>query len=202
MRSYSGLYKLSSIIKIDSGSCTNTIQASKSKLSPIVRFMWPTWGPPGSCRHPGGPHAGPMNLAIRDKFDVTTQKRFPHCWPFMRGIYRDVFPSQKNQLCGAFIFPLLLVISFPRKRVACDFCDAKMPMWRPCNVVVYKIASRNHRRPRTAPNQYLIHYWFIVRCCLYASVERVIVGSGNDLCRFGAKPPLEWLILYTMFLAV
>ena len=27
--------------------------------------MWPTWGPPGSCRPQMGPHIGHMNLAIR-----------------------------------------------------------------------------------------------------------------------------------------
>ena len=31
----------------------------------IARFMGPTWGPPGSCQPPDGPHVGPMNLAIR-----------------------------------------------------------------------------------------------------------------------------------------
>ena len=30
----------------------------------IARFMGPTWDPPGSCWPPGGPHVGPMNLAI------------------------------------------------------------------------------------------------------------------------------------------
>ena len=30
--------------------------------SQMAKFMWPTWGPPGS---PGGPHVGHMNLAIR-----------------------------------------------------------------------------------------------------------------------------------------
>ena len=30
-------------------------------LPQIAKFMWPTWGLPGSCR----PHVGPMNLAIR-----------------------------------------------------------------------------------------------------------------------------------------
>ena len=35
----------------------------------IAKFMGPTWGPPGSCRSaPDGPHVGPMNLAIRDRF--------------------------------------------------------------------------------------------------------------------------------------
>ena len=33
--------------------------------SQIAKFMGPTWGPPGSCRPPDGPHVGPMNLAIR-----------------------------------------------------------------------------------------------------------------------------------------
>ena len=28
----------------------------KGKISQIARFMRPTWGPPGSCRPPGGPH--------------------------------------------------------------------------------------------------------------------------------------------------
>ena len=31
-------------------------------LPHIARFMWPIWGPSGSCR----PQVGPMNLAIRD----------------------------------------------------------------------------------------------------------------------------------------
>ena len=32
-----------------------------SWFTQIAKFMWPTWGPPGSC----GPHVGPMNVAIR-----------------------------------------------------------------------------------------------------------------------------------------
>ena len=37
----------------------------------IARFMWPTWGPPGSCR----PQVGPMNLAIRGiKIQFSRQK--------------------------------------------------------------------------------------------------------------------------------
>ena len=31
-------------------------------ITPITRFMWPTWGPPGPC----WPQVGPMNLAIRE----------------------------------------------------------------------------------------------------------------------------------------
>ena len=39
------------------------------KIKPqIAKFMVPTWGPPGSCRPPDGPHVGPMNLVIRDGF--------------------------------------------------------------------------------------------------------------------------------------
>ena len=30
----------------------------------IARYMWPTWGPPGS---PSGSHVGPTNLAIREE---------------------------------------------------------------------------------------------------------------------------------------
>ena len=35
----------------------------------IAKFMWPIWGPTGSCRPQMGPcwpHAGPMSVAIRD----------------------------------------------------------------------------------------------------------------------------------------
>ena len=34
--------------------------------SQIAKLMGPTWGPPGSCRPPDGPHVGPMNIDIRD----------------------------------------------------------------------------------------------------------------------------------------
>ena len=30
-----------------------------------AKFLGPTWGPPGSCRPPGGPHVGPINFAFR-----------------------------------------------------------------------------------------------------------------------------------------
>ena len=36
-----------------------------SKDTQIGKFMGPTWGPPGSCQPPDGPHVGPMNLTIR-----------------------------------------------------------------------------------------------------------------------------------------
>ena len=35
---------------------------SKSTMTQITKFMWPTWGPPGPCRPQD---VGPMNLAIR-----------------------------------------------------------------------------------------------------------------------------------------
>ena len=43
-------YKSYKILRSGSGGSTQ-----------IARFMWPTWGPPGTCR----PQVGPMNLAIR-----------------------------------------------------------------------------------------------------------------------------------------
>ena len=43
----------------------NTILHTKTKTTQITKFMGPTWGPPGSCRPPDGPHVGSMNLAIR-----------------------------------------------------------------------------------------------------------------------------------------
>ena len=33
-------------------------------LTKIAKFMGSTWGPPGLCCPPDGPHVGPMNLAI------------------------------------------------------------------------------------------------------------------------------------------
>ena len=38
-------------------------------MSQIAKFMGPTWGPPGSCRPPDGPHVGLMNLTIRGVLD-------------------------------------------------------------------------------------------------------------------------------------
>ena len=31
-------------------------------ISQIIRFMWPTWGPPGSCRPQAGPMLAPWTL--------------------------------------------------------------------------------------------------------------------------------------------
>ena len=48
------------------------------EASQIVKFMWPTWGPPG-------PHVGPMNLAIRAAFNVSSDKQSGQSpwWPFI-----------------------------------------------------------------------------------------------------------------------
>ena len=44
----------------------NHLTIQYSIPSQIAKFMVPTWGPPGSCPDPDGPHVGPMNPAIRD----------------------------------------------------------------------------------------------------------------------------------------
>ena len=80
-------------------------------------YMGPTW----VLSAPGGPHVGPMNLAIRDidryivRFpsvslhlsssrpdDVIKWRHFPCYWPFVRGI-----SPRKDQWRGTLMFPLI-----------------------------------------------------------------------------------------------
>ena len=62
--------------------------AKKTPSSLIARFMGPTWGPPGSCRH----HVGLMNLAI---WVVSEINRARSPWPSSQ---------QYSKLCVAGFF--------------------------------------------------------------------------------------------------
>ena len=69
--------------------------------------MGPIWG----RRDPGGPHVGPMNVAIWDDIshdDVIKWTHFPRYWPFVRGIYQSPVNSpHKSQWRGALMFTLI-----------------------------------------------------------------------------------------------
>ena len=41
---------------------------TEAKSPQIARFMWPTWGPPVSCRPQVGPMLAPMNLSSSSNF--------------------------------------------------------------------------------------------------------------------------------------
>ena len=41
----------------------------------VAKFMGPTWGPPGSCRPPCGPHVGPMKRVVAKR-----SARWPSLW--------------------------------------------------------------------------------------------------------------------------
>ena len=65
----------------------------------IARFMGPKWGPSGDRQDPGGPHVGPMDLAIWDgKVNEASNGQHIAAWTWALAAY-DIF---KCIYCGQY----------------------------------------------------------------------------------------------------
>ena len=47
------------------------------RTTQVARFMWPTWGPPGSCRLQVGPTLAPWTLSSGEPYVMTSNARVP-----------------------------------------------------------------------------------------------------------------------------
>ena len=81
-------------------------------------------------------------LIYRDYYGgpmITSGKRFQHYWPFVIGIHRSLgAPVTKHQLCGTWVFSLLL--AWKNCRTNCN-CRWFQTPWRSCNVTAMSIAA-------------------------------------------------------------
>ena len=138
--------------------------------------MGPIWG----RQDPGGPHVGPMNLAIWG--DVTTWKCFPHYWP-LEGFHWWILLI-KDQWCRALVLSLLLVWTSCWKkqnnRVASDLgCHNThvMSLWCLAWVEKSKIASSHQQ---CIPNGIwyifvIVAWWWYEGCVVFLMQPIVMI---------------------------
>ena len=76
--------------------CSTACSGQQKKASTqIARFMWPTWGPPRSCRPQVGPTLAPWTLLPGKAPNYWSCVRAIHRWPNRWITVTDGFPSQR-----------------------------------------------------------------------------------------------------------
>ena len=123
-------------------------------------------------------------LQINDiHYDVMTWKRFSHSCPFVRGIHRCGFPSQRVQWCADWMFSLLFswASSIANTLQVRLFCINSLGpsdaiwRWRSWSTLVQVMVCC-----LTAPSHYLNQCWLIISKVLWHSSEDITIRRFED----------------------